>query len=322
MVKVIATADCHIKMVPGVSKRWQIARYERFISDLVDKCVKSNSILVIAGDLLDSVSAKKEELQLVLKLLHSLYAHNVTTLMVSGNHSTIKTGESFLDYLELNRFPNIVYRNNFEIENVKFHLVNHDSIHGYVPDLGNGLNILISHFRCNFNKFVTEEIDVEKFTGPFDFCIAGDIHAPFEIGNVVYTDKPINKEFDSNPSCGYLEITIDKDVTYKRVPTYYPSLVGKKVKAHEFNNLVFQPEHYYRVEVEGSPAELKSIQPPSNNVILSKVPVVQSAIASVEEVEKITEDAYSDDGLIGYMKSLNYEDDLIANMMSELRRDV
>lgn len=319
MVKVIAIADLHIKRTPGVCWGWNKARYKRFIDDLISTCVERNAILAIAGDSLDSTAPKKEELQLFMYLLHELHKNNVVTLLVSGNHCTVKKGSSILDFLEVSQFPNVYYRRNYSQDNVTFHLCNHDSLDDYEVNLQEGKNILVSHFRCNYNKFVTEEIPVAEFTKPYDLCIVGDIHDSYQEGNLWYTNNPINKEFDTDPTCGYLEISIGNEITVDRVTTNYPRLLGRKVKASEFSSLQFTKQDFYKVEVEGSPEELKLIKEWPSNVILVKVPVVTSSLF-IPEVDDVKDTEGSDVGLEEYMKAMGYSDELIVDMMKELRR--
>ena len=97
-------------MVPNVPKQWQIDRYEEFIDNLISDCVDKRAILALCGDTLDSIDPKKEELRLFMYLMHELHNNGVTTLLVSGNHESLKAGESILDYLEVDRFENVFFR--------------------------------------------------------------------------------------------------------------------------------------------------------------------------------------------------------------------
>jgi DNA repair exonuclease SbcCD nuclease subunit len=320
--KFLAVADCHFKFINGVNKKWQRARYKKFIDDIVAKCVEEGFILIIAGDTFESINPKRDELKTFLYFLHSLEKNKITTLLVSGNHETISAGSSILDYLELDRFSNLYYRKNYVANDTTYHLVNHDSIHSYKPTL-NKHNVLISHFRCTVNKFITEEINVAEFTSPYDLCIVGDIHSPFDFDNVWYCNNPINKEFEAEPNCGYLEVNRKlSGWDVQRVPTDYPALVFKKCNAKEYDALdVKDTENFYKIEVAGSPQELRLVQPIANS-ILHKIPLVPASLKVEEGDSEIVGSTGGEEGLISYMKSIKYSDQLVSDMLTELGREL
>lgn len=320
-MKIIHVADLHLKMTPIVPKEWNISRYRSFIDNLIADCKDENAILSLGGDLLDSVTPLKEEIRLFMYLMHRLNKEDIPTLLVSGNHETISQGSSILDYLEVNEFPNIYYRRNIEVQGVKFHLCNHDEIRRFKPDLGKGKNVLISHFRCSIPPRIQEEIDVRTFTESYDLCLLGDIHEPLEFDNCYYSGIPINKDFQTEPKCGYLEVEIDKDIKVTRRSLDYPSLICKKTTTSALPSVKFNPRHFYKVEVEGTPEELRKIKDMPINVKLCKIPLLEESLCSKEElVEDTGSVANLDDDLVAYMKSLKYSDALIAKMVDELRR--
>lgn len=327
MLKAFAIGDLHLKFVNGVDKRWQETRYLNFIDHIVERCLENDALLIIAGDTLDSINPKKEEVRMLMYMFHQLNKSNVTTLLVSGNHETIKTGSSILDYMELDKFPNVWYRDNYHKDGVTFHLVNHDELTTHKHMKCDGCNVLVSHFRCNYNQFVTEEIDVEKFTASYDLCIVGDIHDGFTLGKIWYTNNAVNKEFDTHPKCGYLEITkTETNCTISRIESSVPSLRYLKLDAQRYAKIKGSSydmgNDFYKIEVEGTPEELRGLTP-LHNSILKRVPLVPNVLnlESTEEVVDV-ETGDNDSGLVGYMTSLSYSDKYVAEMMKELRRNV
>lgn len=316
-MRLLAIGDLHIKMVPGVPKDWQIKRYEEYIDNLISECKEKPTILAIVGDTLDSITPSKEELRLFLSLLHKLKNEDIHVLLVSGNHCTIQEGSSILDYLLLDEFPNICYRRNLVFNNTTFHLVNHDSLKSYAPSNFTERNILLSHFRCTIPPHITEEINVKKLTKPFDLCIVGDIHTNLQFDNVYYTNQPLNKQFETEPSCSYLEVDLDT-LKVTRKPAFYPSLIAKKMIAKKFHKEKFPAPHFYKVEVEGTPEELRLIKEAHSNVKLCRIPLLEKSVALSEEVTEAPVLSLDDD-LVDYMKALGYKDQLIADMLTELR---
>ena len=322
-MKVIAVGDLHLKMVPNVPKQWQIDRYEEFIDNLISDCVDKRAILALCGDTLDSIDPKKEELRLFMYLMHELHNNGVTTLLVSGNHESLKAGESILDYLEVDRFENVFYRTSPTFLGVTFHLVNHDSIHSYTPKFIEGKNILISHARCNVPPHIKEEIDFKKFTKGYDICVLGDIHMPMAFGNVIYTNNPVNKEFEYEPDCGYVSLDIDSGINVARKTLDYPHLVYRKRNADDVYLASFEGyKDFFKIDVEGTPEELRAIKDIPENVRVCKIPKLEKHL-EVKVEESLTEEAVdTPDDLKSYMKSLGYSDSLIADMMAELRREL
>lgn len=325
MVKAICVGDLHLKMVPMVPKAWQISRYEQFINDLVDICTKKSAILVLAGDQLDSIEPRKEELKLFLYMLHRLNKANITTLLVSGNHETISKGVSLLDYLEVEKFPNIVYRRTYTVDRVKFYLLNHDTLDTPPKTFSKEFtNVLVTHVRSNVGKFIKEETDVASLVEPFDVCIAGDIHSDITTGKTHYTNSPLNKDFERTPISGYLEVTIDSgNKTVDRVYTNYPSLIYRRFEFSQLADFTPESEHFYKVDVEGTPEELRKVYLPFDNVRIHKIPKLPDAIASPAASEITPTLTHSvgalDDELVNYMKLLKYDEAYINDMMTEYK---
>jgi DNA repair exonuclease SbcCD nuclease subunit len=306
-------------MVPGVPKEWQISRYNLFIDDIIRECVTQNAVLVLAGDLLDSASPLKEELQLFMYFLHELNKASIDTLLVSGNHCSIKRGSSILDYLEVSQFENVYYRKNYHHSNIEFHLCNHDEIHNYTPVITKPRNILISHARCAIPPHITEEIDMEAFTAPYDLCILGDIHMAHSFGNTYYTNNPVNKIFEESVNTGYLVVDIGKDIKVTRVKTEYPALRAVSCTVEELPALRFNKTDFYKVEVTGTPEELRALKEPAPYIKLCKIPLLPDVLPSEELYEEPEVENLADD-LVGYMKHLKYTDAQISELLEELEK--
>jgi hypothetical protein len=327
MLKLIAVGDIHFKIRNDIDKEWQIKRYEAFVDTLVAECKRQDAVLALLGDQFDSIDPGKEELRLFLYLLGEADRAGLTTLLVSGNHETVAPGISYLDFLELYNFNNIVYRNNYYIGGVAFTLLNHDSLRTDLAPAPEDFNVLLTHARRTVNQFIREEIDVAEMIAPFDLIVAGDIHEPIHDGNFWYTGSPLNKDFQPNPSATWLEIDIDpvnRRYAAKHVSLDGPLLV--KVKAHAADwPLQLKEPHYYHVELSGEAAELRPITA-IGRMKLTKIPDLAQALilAEAADQQEAVGEAVAkslEEELAQHLTALDYPTQEVAEMLTVLREE-
>lgn len=324
MLTFLCVADVHIKVHADIPLEWQQTRYRQLFKRITAACLANQAALILAGDLLDSIRPKREELQLFFELMQGLQRVDITVYLVSGNHETVAKGVSLLDYLGLEAYPNVVYRPAAPIlwgDKVALHLLNHDSLHQPPTALPTYTNILVSHFRCNYNPFVREEIDVSALVGEFDLVIAGDIHDAFTLDNkVVYTNNPINKEFEATPNCGWVWLTVDGDgqtTGILREATRFPALRQLHCSADQWPVELPQND-FCRVQITGSVEALRNLPDASDlPVKLDKVPdtlqlaVPEGADARLEAAGGLHEE------LPAYLATLaDLDETRVADMMT------
>lgn len=328
MKKFIATADIHIWMRKGVPEEWQKNRYLLLFDTLVALCKEHQADLILAGDLWEERCPSPTELHLGLLFFRRMREEGITVYAVSGNHETFAPGIDTFGFLDVGYSKTLTayYGHNMQVpiadESTVFHLVNHCNLDEYMrlPSLMNlfeaSQHILISHFRCNYNQFVREEIDVDTLLEPFDLCIAGDIHAPFSARKLVYTNTPINKEFQREVDCGVVLLTIDNGAhTIERIPVRLPCLRLITCTAEEYDKIgSLEDGDFYTVEVSGTVAELKEIKQTQENIKLVRQPVSDIVLADVEETEEIR-DIPLEQELDEYMQTLGYDEDKRCGML-------
>lgn len=330
MLKLLCVGDIHIKVRSGVPTKWQVERYQALFQMLIAHCRMHKASLVIAGDTLNTTDPSPRELHLLLDFLHDLNEAGVQVFLASGNHETMARGESILDYLALDRFPNLTYRPawNVNVQGVTLHLLNHDSLESTKrPPIEDGrFNVLISHFRCNVDKFIREETDVAALTAPYDLTVAGDIHDSLNFDDVWYTNCPVNSKFTPKPSCGYLMVEIDpKAKTYNatRVKVELPNLRSVECAVAELDSLDLSDTDFYKVTVNGTPEELRTVTAHPSNVRLAKVPSTtdvlgESAVGDLlEEVSTIS--GTVEEEVAHYLNEIKYGEDSAANVVSVMR---
>lgn len=323
MKSFIATADIHIWIRKDVPEEWQMNRYYTLFDKLIELCGEYDADLILAGDLWEKAHPSPEEISLGLRFFRMLREAEITVYAVSGNHETFAAGVDTFSFMDMGRGKtvDIYYGQNMQVpvqnEYTVLHLVNHCNLEEYMrlPRLTNlfgegNQHILISHFRCNYNQFVREEIDVDALLEPFDLCIAGDIHAPYETGKLIYTNTPINKEFQRSVECGVLLLTIDKGTSkVERIPLHLPSLVLVTCTAEEYKELDnLDTVDFYKIEVSGTVGELKEITSDSNKVKLVKQPVTDEVLVDIEVDEEEIKDVPLEQELYDYMQTLGYDD--------------
>ena len=323
----LCVADIHCQIKKEVPVVWQINRYKELFTTLISLCKEHAADLIITGDTFERSEPELEELQLVMEFFRHLKEEKITTYLVGGNHETISKNISTLDFLDIGKDKTIDvhYKSHgwyLEVpeEKATFWFLNHSSLadpQWETPDeKPKGLNILISHFRCNLGYHIKEEIDVEGLLQSFDLAVCGDIHCNHEEGKLIYTNQPINKEFQQSPETGVLLLTLD-DGTFKtkRIKTSLPALIQRNCNCVEFATLEINARDFYRVEVTGTLPELRLLTAPAN-VRLVKQPLVENVLTEVEEEAKELVETTLDVDLMTYMSSLKYSESKIDRMMA------
>ena len=320
--------DIHFRIRNGIPRNWQLLRYHSFIRSIVRRCSIKGTPLVLLGDQLDDIQLRPDELKLFLLLLSELELQKVDVFLVSGNHETIKTGESIIDYLLVNRlFDNIYYRDvviNYKGTGVNLHLRNHDSLLEADALPPHDFNLLCTHVRCDINKFITAEADLVELVTGFDACIAGDIHSAVSSPEgIIYTNNPINLEFETDPKTGFLELTINGKGSYSinRIETDFAKLLRIDCAASEWESVKGTVEandqHFYSVRMTGTPNELRDITGKPDNCKIEKKPttaVVRVADASMKDLDS-SDPAEWAEAASGYLTAVAVTDDRKADLL-------
>ena len=322
--KFLCSGDWHIWLRKEAPFAWQIDRYMQLFEFLIEACLHNHAELIIAGDLWEKCEPELEEQELAFIFFRMCREAGIEVYLISGNHEQIGPGKDTFQYLDMGKDKTIKLNyqakpwvHHLPDENCTLHFVNHCSLGTYSgPTVtGTKLNILISHFRCNYNQFVKEEIDVDHLLEPFDLAICSDIHAPYSVGKLVYTNHPVNKEFQTSVDTGVVLLTLDKGTAkYERIATNLPSLIQIRIRADEEFPALNETD-FYRIEVTGTVPELKTISAPQSNVKLVKVPeALQVLVQDSGEQEEII-NASLDEELASYLKELGYDENKIDRMM-------
>lgn len=325
-------ADIHFRIRNGIPRDWQIRRYHSFIQAIVRRCSINGTPLVLLGDQLDDIQLRPDELRLFLLLLSELELAKVDVFLVSGNHETMKAGESIIDYLLVNRlFDNIKYRDVFllyhQLEDgtqVNIHLLNHDSLDKKDAIPPGDFNLLCTHVRCDINKFITAETDLVELVTGFDACIAGDIHSDITSPEgIIYTNNPINLEFEPDPQTGFLEITIrgKGDYSINRVGTDFAKLIRIDCAASMWDvarkSVLAQPRHFFSVRVTGTPDELRNLPDKPSNCRVEKKPVVSVVRIADDSMKGLDSDNTADweAAASGYLTAVDVTDARKAELL-------
>jgi hypothetical protein len=178
--------------------------------------------------------------------------------------------------------------------------------------------------RCNVNRFIREEIDVEEFCAPYDLCLLGDIHEELQLSDKIwYTNNPVNQNFEKKPNNGVLLVEMQADTrsyTVTRIPTNdLPQLVQLECTAAQYEFIGVNAKDYYRIEVTGTPEELREVKTTVPNVKIDRIPLISSVLASdaqLSELEEIdTAGATLEDELQNYLHAMKYHEGHTAELM-------
>jgi DNA repair exonuclease SbcCD nuclease subunit len=318
--KFVVTADIHLQVKKNIPLQWQQNRYKLLAEVLIDKCKQQLAPLLILGDLLEKAEPSLLEQEILWDFITTIDDAGIQIYLIGGNHETTEKGKCTFDYLKPALLSKIIYSNRLSFslqgEATNLHMLSHCCLHeaDQLPVQDGHTNILLSHFRPTVSKFIKEEIDVASLLKPFDLCLAGDIHSDFSTGKLVYTNSPLNHSFEAAPDCGYLLLTVNKGKTQVlRIPTDLPNLVQLTIKASDWP-VECDTKHFYRVSVEGTPEELRSITSTAPNVNVERIPLIEDSYADMEE-EAPTEDFTIESDLIAYMIEMGITEEKIAKMI-------
>lgn len=326
--RLLVTADWHIRIRPDIPEDWQIKRYRGLFNLIMCNCIFYDAVLVLAGDLLDRNRPSLQELNLLMEFLTEVDRRKITTYLISGNHENLGQGASTYDYLQafLSKLDYVQYNSSNEIfvplaNNVDLYMIGHPALAtGYNEAREGKTSILVSHFRPTVNQFIQEEICVADLIEPYDLVVAGDIHMPLDLfdGKLQYTNHPINSCYESTPNCGILLVEANgAGYRTERIGTLTRSLISIKTTAAEYEEpeVIEGNEDYYRIEVTGSPEELRKITTDKWYIKLLKVPEVVSEYVAEESVTEI-KNVSLEQSLKDYMQSMNMDEETIGKMMT------
>lgn len=324
MSNYIVSGDQHLYIPKALPHDWCMNRFRMLWDFYIEKCKEHEAGLILAGDLVHTTKLNLSETQLLIELLIKLKDNNIETYIISGNHENIGNGASCLDHFaDLFSEMGVTYVKS-EVISTLYHgvsVIGHTHLDYKVPIRNNcNPNILVTHVRPTVNQFIKEEVDVAKLIEPYQLTIAGDIHMPLELfdGKLVYTNAPLNNHFEEKPNTGVILLDT-KTLKWQRISTnHLPQLVQVTCKAEEYAGLVLQEGNHYRVEVTGTPQELRKISTENENIKLLKVPEVVDTYIEVEDAVEIR-DLAMEEALIEYMKELKFEDEKITKMITVLK---
>jgi hypothetical protein len=332
----IFTGDWHQCIKTSIPRQWAVNRYRELHQVILDACREYQADLFLTGDLLDNSRPNLDEWGLIVEFLSKIKRAQIRTYLISGNHSEISNQESVFDYLK----PELISDgwvlsgdNDLHIEpNLSFYLRNHNTIKAEgVTDIEtkvDRLSILVSHFRCTLGAFIQEEVPVKQVCSKFDLVLAGDIHAEHSVGNLHYTNSPLNCNFESNPCGSFIVLSVDsktKDYEIQRIKTDLPQLIRKDCTAGEFESLTsaLDPRHYYKISVSGSAKELRQIPNSLPFATIEKeaeVDVVfDKSIESEEPEETKAIELSVEDELIEYAAKVGIGEERLVKLAGILR---
>lgn len=327
--RLVVTADWHIRIRPDIPEDWQLLRYRGLFFTIICNCLMYDATLVLAGDILDRNRPSLQELNLLMEFLSEVNSRGITTYLISGNHENLGQGTCTYDYLQsfLSKLEHVHYNSSNTMfvpldNNVDLYMVGHPALTTYEhSELRKGkASILVSHFRPTVNQFIQEEIDVEKFIAPYTIAAVGDIHMPLNLydGRLMFTNHPINSCYEAAPNCSFLLLEANEaGIKAERKRAYTRNLISIKTSAVDYvePEVVEDNEDFYRIEVTGSPEELRKITTDKWYIKLLKVPEVVSEYVADEGTAEI-KNVSLEQSLKDYMQSMNMDEETIGKMMT------
>ena len=211
-MKVLFTADYHIKLdVPKIPNHWQINRFNLLFDEI--NSVQDVDLLVIGGDLLDTVKPSTDELELMFDLLAKL-KHK--TVIFSGNHE-LANKKGIGKYSILQNFADEIKRCNPLVTVVKsyrspeFDIVGYEEISDKKLDSPRLSKLCFTHVRGEIQPHVKWEID-PAFFKDYELVLTGDLHSHENTqGKFIYPGSPLVSSFHRARAYGNGYLIVDTD---------------------------------------------------------------------------------------------------------------
>jgi hypothetical protein len=335
MKNFICTADIHIQLKKKIDIGWQEDRYVMLSAKLIELCTANDASLIIAGDLFERSEPSQEELKIAFQFLRTIREAGIETWLVSGNHETISAGVDTFTFLDVGKdlTVDLHYGKYLRLllpeEETQIDFLNHCDL-GVGPmmtDLQYKNSILVTHVRCDFNQFVRAEVDILELCNSYDLTIAGDIHEEFfqELPggrSLVYTNTPLNKEFQTCNNDSVLLLQVDKNgPKMQRLPMDLPALLQITIEAGDELSAL-DPRHCYRIAVNGERDALRAFRKPDHPyVLVDKIPTVLEALSERDrETLEAVDDRGLDEDLIVYLGEKGMGESKISRMMSAFKQ--
>jgi len=257
-MKVMISADYHLKLnVKNIPNEWTINRFNKLFEQL-HSLEKEVELHLILGDFFDRIPTLEE-----LELYYDFVSHaNIETIIISGNHESLKKNTTFLSYLKnitsrLNPLVRII-DDFYTYKRIDF--IPYNKLKEFEKGTKYTFNnqILATHCRGGIEPYVRPEIDLSLFD-KWQTVLAGDLHSYDNCQrNILYPGSPITTTFHRNRVETGVIIFNTEDHSHKFVSLDLPQLIRKTIQAGEpmlpteFDHTVY--------EVEGDMAELAYIE--------------------------------------------------------------
>ena len=246
MENFIVSGDQHLAINKHSPTEWQVNRYEELFDTYLTLCKEHKASLILSGDWFHKAEPELEEIQLTMQFFRRCKTEGVEVFIIAGNHCSMANGVNTLDFLDMGRDKtiNVHYKphgwyHEVPEEKATLWFLSHCNLAApkwETPDVKpEGINILISHFRCTLGFHIKEEIDVAGLVQSFDLAVCSDIHCEHEDGNLFYTAQPMNSEFQNTPNTGVILLSVDAGkYNLKRIATSLPALIQRNCNCVEF----------------------------------------------------------------------------------------
>lgn len=222
-MKLLITADIHISDPSNYNYefRTRLKNYLVLAHRLVEMGKDQGcEIISILGDLIDKPTSRPYVNSVVKDFLLILSEGFKEIHIINGNHCVdgklnhTDVRDSLL-YQYINLIPNLKYKHGQleKIGNTSIYYKDYESKHD-LSKIEGKVDLLLTHdtIAPDGSGFIGQEIDTTKF----DLEIAGDIHTPYQVGNRVTVNVPIQKTMSDCPEGSVIVFDCDtKD--WKRV---------------------------------------------------------------------------------------------------------
>ena len=131
---------------------------------------------------------------------------------------------------------------------------------------------------------IVESVVGDVWDESYPLVVSGHIHDFDELGsNIIYTGTPIQHAFGDNEDKGVFLFEFQDGAVYEKIDLQLPKKKIVKISCSEITSLKnLNPKYYYKIEISGTPEELKAIKLGPFLQMLPKSKIVYKTISTTK----------------------------------------
>ena len=243
----------------------------------------NKAILCLVGDVFDYDTPSYAEIKLFYDFVDSL-KDTFDILVTSGNHDP-----SIFTFLPELNYNYIHTQYKFRVGHQIYNMVSWQYLKTYMQTMQPSSDILLTHARATYGKFVIEEVDFEALSKNHKEVILGDIHDYYQpYPNVTYTSSPSSVTFVQDRAKHGCLVTHKNKTSFKpcRIPTKKVKSFTDVQKAVDFIKSMGEVDDLYKVKIACNPEEVFKLRFVSHPKVRKDIKIVTPEVQKNERYQQ------------------------------------